>query len=73
MASDVNMYRYVVKKNTDGKLFKEIGSVAVKNNNCNNQTYDYSDTINTTAKQMLYYRVRSEYQNGKLNTQLFTY
>ncbi len=64
--SEVNMYRYVVEKSKDGSNFYDIGSIIVENNNSNKKNYDYSDQIITSTKQLLYYRVRSEYQNGKI-------
>jgi hypothetical protein len=64
VATELNVYRFVIEKSTDGRNFSDIGIVFTSNSN--SKTYEYTDKLNSSAKQLLYYRVRAEYQNGTM-------
>jgi hypothetical protein len=67
-SSEKNISKYVIEKSTDGKQFKECGSVDARNTT--NQNYHFSDPVIGNENQVLYYRIRTQEASGEVSYSL---
>jgi hypothetical protein len=64
-ASEMNVSHFEIEKSFDGKNFNDAGMVFAYGNTNERKEYSFSDNLNSTQSNVIYYRLRSVDIDGK--------
>lgn len=64
-SSEKNVSHFVIERSIDGKNYTEAGVVFAMGNSSDRVNYAFTDNINTSSNQVIYYRLHSVDNDGK--------